>query len=271
MKFYPLLSLLVLLNLSAISLQAQVCEPDPKYTEEGVWPPPDTTMPRFTNPNRGINKMACKDEPYSFTFTINVPDSANGDKYGEPGRYDLEWVRIDSINNMPPGVSYLCEPEDCLFPDKQSGCVTFTGTPTDTGDFSIVLWATVRVKDFGGFNINEVTFPQNPDKPEFGEYIVRVLTPEECAALNSQTDISEQVSLYPNPSENGPLLQLNNSESGLGKIEVFKTLGQQVEFKRLTLERGSQEIQIGKGLGQGMYFYRLTTPSGTARGEFLIN
>ena len=273
MKYLITLSIFLMLLAFNQSAQAQVCEPDTQYTEEGVWPPPDTLYPRFSNPKRGVNKRACIGRDYSFTFTIIVPDSADGENYGQDGKFDLDWVRIDSITNLPPGISFLTNPTDSIFQDDQSGCVVFTGTPTDTGDFSFVLYATVRVNDFGGFLINDVTFPQNPENPEFGEYIIRVLSEEKCALVGLEDEVPSKTSahVFPNPSSGIPNFSFENANPGLGKISIYNTLGRKMHVENKVLSIGKLNWKPEVNLNPGIYFYQIDTPDGKLSGEFLIN
>ncbi|MFT7297664.1 MAG: hypothetical protein ACI81S_000421 [Sphingobacteriales bacterium] len=273
MKYLINLSVFLMLLAFNQSSQAQVCEPDTQYTEEGVWPPPDNLYPRFSNPKRGVHKRACLNQPYNFTFTINVPDSADGDQYGQDGKFDLDWVRIDSITNLPPGIEFLCDPTDSVFQDDETGCVSFTGTPTDTGDFSFVLYATVRVNDFGGFLINDVTFPQDPEKLEFGEYIVRVLSEERCAVLglDEGNSIQSAALVFPNPSTDIPSFSFKLTKPGIGKMSIYNTLGRKLHVENKVLTKGELKWKPEINLNSGIYFYQIETPEGKLSGQFLIN
>ncbi len=57
---------------------------------------------------------------------------------------------INSIGNLPSGLSYQCSPSTCTFVAEQNGCLGLSGTPLETGVFDLDITASVSVTYDGG-------------------------------------------------------------------------------------------------------------------------
>ncbi|MBP8726579.1 MAG: T9SS type A sorting domain-containing protein [Saprospiraceae bacterium] len=199
-------------------LQAQACLPDSTLVDSsaGVYPKPITE----SNPNGGINKKACINKPYEFTFTVVVPDTVEIPIL--PAPIPLEKVAIDTagaISNLPEGLSYRCNPPNCVFNKNQIGCLLLNGTPTDVnapGEYKpiIKLKLTVNV----GISFDYTT--EYPGSAFPGEYILTLISEQDCASANLSS-FDDTNYWYPNPIS-GPFL---NNRSNAENIRIFDASG----------------------------------------------
>lgn len=75
-----------------------------------------------------------------------------------PGQLELDGtsiefnsVEINSINNLPNGLSYQCSSGNCNFSADQIGCIGLIGTPQESGVFDLSIQASVSVSYDTGF------------------------------------------------------------------------------------------------------------------------
>jgi len=96
--------------------------------------------------------------------TIQLPTATENEMYQEyiqfyaPSELALDGTvitfnsaTINSIGNLPNGLSYLCSPNTCTFNAEQNGCLGLLGIPTETGVFDLDITASVSVTYDGGF------------------------------------------------------------------------------------------------------------------------
>ncbi len=129
---------------------AQVCSPDPSYTNGGVYP--STSTPLATG---------CAGSFYQQDFTVVVPP----DTFGFP----ITYIIIDSIGGLPAGVVYSCNPLTCVFPGGTSQCFQIYGTPVSAGTYNFTIYVHGQAIVFGsptaltfqytGYQINIGSYP----------------------------------------------------------------------------------------------------------------
>jgi len=87
--------------------------------------------------------------PYNDAMTVLPPPTADG---GVIGTVDVNWIQITAINNIPPNITYTCNPANCQFMHATYNCIAMTGTPPvgSFGDYhlDIVLDANVTMQSF---------------------------------------------------------------------------------------------------------------------------
>ncbi|MCP4124379.1 MAG: T9SS type A sorting domain-containing protein, partial [Bacteroidetes bacterium] len=119
----------------------------------GVYPLPyDPT----TNPDGGITEIACVDQPFEFIFTT-VSDFI--DYQGIT--YALDSFVLNDVQGLPEGLSYACDPPNCVLGFQEVGHLTISGTPSASnapGFYPLTITGTVHL--LGGISLN-ISFP-NP-------------------------------------------------------------------------------------------------------------
>ena len=120
------ISLLMALLLSPLASQGQTCTPDPNAPASGLTP--DSLAP------------ACPGDPYNFVITLGVPADTVVPAFGT---VTIDSIVINNITDLPPGITYACNPGSCSFPGGTKGCLVFSGTPTASGTFLLDLNVTI--------------------------------------------------------------------------------------------------------------------------------
>ncbi len=163
----------------------QICQPDPIYIDSEfiVNPPPDGIGEQCSL-NQGI-----LNEPYEQTLTVVFPDSFSIEFNGAPIEFEAISFTIDAIAGLPSGVTYTCEPPDCVFTSNTIGCILLSGTPDQVGVYSLIIEATMEV-NIGALLVLPIEIPNQPDSviefPPLGvrEYIITIYpddtTPQNC-------------------------------------------------------------------------------------------
>lgn len=240
--------LLFLLLFSGVQIAiAQDCEPDPQYADApaGVYPLPDTVgSPTSSLP------MGIENQPYELVFTAVVPDttSVSLSPPAPPSVLDLSYVALDSIVGLPPGLSYTCSPADCVFPELTQGCVLISGTPTQVGTYSLVVYTTVGV---GPVAMLPVTFP---GVLVSGQYNIII---EEEVSVDAPTENTIGLGQnIPNPFGDVTEIQVDTKQSGTFEFKVYNIIGKLLHEETVTLSAGKNTITFnGSKLHSGMYFY----------------
>jgi len=251
-----------MLTLIGSTMHAQQCEADSSYLAPGVvgvFPLPDAMGTDTSSlPTAYVN---CE---YELVFTAIVPDSV--DLGGN--LIDLTSVEVNDISNLPPGIdAYFCEPDaDCLFVDNSIGCLVFRGTPTEAGEFSIVVEATVN-------GALAITFPGLLVP---GQYKVIVEPePADCPMVATEDVFTEAIGLrqnVPNPFSNVTIIEMDSQVSGDYDFKVFNLTGKTVHQEQVNLLVGKNTITFdGSRLGEGMYFYSIGQGNSIATRRMIVN
>jgi len=256
-----LLAIFTLVFAVSLNVQAQNCEPDPDLAgaAAGVYPLPDS----LGSPTSSLSP-GCVNVEYEQLFTAVVPDSIMTVFNGVPVNAELISVTVDTIVDLPAGVSYACEPPDCAFLQNSTGCVLFSGTPTQAGDFLPVVQTTV----VGNIGVNlelPVNFPAQPgDEINIfpGEYKITVhpAGSSEAACSVSINDALEGIlgvqQNVPNPFSRMTSITIDSKESGQFDFKVYSLIGELVYSEILTLSTGENIFEFdATDLNSGMYFY----------------
>ena len=117
-------------------VNAQICNPDPTLTAPGIYP--DTLLP------------TCIGVPYDevITFIVPVDTVVTIPPFGT-FTLPIDSITLDDVINMPPGMTYGCNPGTCVFPGNSSNCILFSGTPTASGTYDIQVAVTAFVTALG--------------------------------------------------------------------------------------------------------------------------
>lgn len=254
--------LLILLAFAPVAfLQAQVCEPNPVFTDTtGVFPIPKVD----SIPGSGITECAVIGEPYNFTLTIVVGDSLT---LPILGRRPLDKVTVTNVTGFPAGITYACEPGNCIFEESSNGCAVLTGTALASnapGDYQLTVFVTIKFADPQFPQSVDVTFPGSAAP---GEYILRLLATntEECGLVSSTKTLNEQVSvsISPNPTTGPVQVNINADVAGDFKLRVVDLLGQAVHHQAVAIQTGSNQVSFdGSSLANGLYIVVLENELG---------
>ncbi|MBR9922837.1 MAG: T9SS type A sorting domain-containing protein [Bacteroidetes bacterium] len=271
-----LLLLICGLMLSAAAIaQIDFCEADESYQDSiaGVYPLPYDEM---ENPEGGIPDSACLNKAYQFTFTAVVNDTLL--LGGTPIVIDsLVLATEGAVTGLPSGISYACNPPDCVFDANSIGCVVLYGTPDDAadlGDNELVINAKVYGPFFPlGFDLtfpNPQLFPGNyslyvheEDYSNCFEYVSGVV----------EADLSiHEIRNLPNPFSDQTTIEVTTNEADQYLFEVTNLMGARIHTETVRLEEGINQIQFdGSQLSNGIYLYSFRNEKGMATRKMIIN
>lgn len=204
---------------------------------------------------------ACIGEPYGQSLTLHVPDTILFQ--GIPLLVNnMSIATSGAITGLPSGITYLCDPPNCVFNVHTVGCILLFGTPNnpaqapDTTDIII----TATVSSSLGFPL-PITFP-GPNLP--GNYFFVLAQAGNC--ITSVDDFDSPVADIqntPNPFSGSTVIRVESKKSGDFAFEVFDLLGQRLHRERVALRAGSNEFTFeAGGLAPGIYLYSLSHPEG---------
>lgn len=250
-----LLFFTLLISIASLHAQEEVaCQPDTSAL--------DSTSLVFPLPlNEGVGGLAgfpaCINEPYELVFTLRVPDSldANGNLI------DISYAEIETtgaISGLPEGISYACNPPDCIFPDTLVGCIVLRGVPSSNnmlGSYDLVIVANAQL----GPLPFPVTFP-GPLVP--GSYAITLNEEGNCDEMSTSVNyLAEQISLrnIPNPVQSQTKVEMTSLIEGDFQFKVFDMNGREVHYQNLQVNVGYNAFQFdATSLTNGMYIYTLS-------------
>ncbi len=265
----------VLLLFSFISglaiLHGQNCTPDLIYADSGVgiFPGPFSV----DNPDGGISLPACINEPYEFTFTVKVPPTFEYQGFV----LDLYSVSIETtgaVPNLPEGLSYSCNPPNCLFtPDDDLGCIAIKGTPTAAnaaGNFELIIKDVVIDNNLATLSLD---FPNQIIPGASGQYILELREEGACGSSSTDNLIARavQLDMVPNPVYADAQLLAYSEVEGEFYLYVQDIFGRTVSAQPTALNRGDNTINIDcNQLIDGVYTAVLQNPKGFISTKFVV-
>ncbi len=132
----PILTIIIF-SLFSLNIAHAQCTPDPDCVD----PEGDGQYCPTQFPN------AIEDEYYDATLTIIAPISQQG--------IDLHHIDLLSITNIPPGMNYQCQDDDCSFWPGVAKCVSVFGTPEIDSWGTYNLHMTIEIfADISGFPVS---------------------------------------------------------------------------------------------------------------------
>lgn len=242
----------ILISCSTILLWGQ-CTPDPQYSDSlfGAWPDTITNFPPAE-----INIA------YEAILNIKVPDDAG--VLSEA----LEGVPIDSgvvtmVDGLPPGLTYACNshtPSPCTFLGDSTGCAIISGTPTQAGEYDLVIsgqiWGTLL-----GFPTSvPLVFPG---------YKIIVEGPTSIGEPNGYSVRLEQN--VPNPFAERTEIRYFLEAPGTVEITISNMIGQEVFSTRLLGNSGENTFEFNANqFNEGIYIYSVDTGNYTLTKRMVV-
>ncbi len=256
------LLLLCAFALITFSLQAQACARDSSVLKvDTVFISPRPYTP--ANPVYGLFP-ACIGQPYNQSVTIKIP-----------AMYTFQGLQINinnanlatsnAITGLPAGITYVCDPPNCVFNANTLGCILLYGTPNNPAQapdtFDLKIKANIVGTVFGAPATIPIDFP-GPIAP--GNYYLRLFAAGNClsAAYDFGSPITS-VKNTPNPFNQQTLIEVQSAVAGGFHFEVFNLVGQRVHTQMVEMTTGSNQFTFDAGsLPVGSYIYSLSNPSG---------
>lgn len=202
---------------------------------------------------------ACIGQPYLQSFTLEVPASFTFQGIMLPIT-SASIATSGALTGQPTGITYLCDPPNCVFNAGTLGCILLYGTPTaaNTPDtFSLTIAATIQT----AFAPVPITFP-GAVAP--GNYYLILNAANNC--VSSSYDLNSQIvgiKNQPNPFGQQTTIEVESITAGDFQFEVFDLLGKRMHQQNIRLIEGTNQFTFDAGtLADGTYFYSLSNREG---------
>ena len=229
------------LALAFVGANAQ-CNPDPQFTDAGIYPDSATGL---ANAYVGQN--------YSQNITIITPLDTSVASLGGV-LVTIDSISLTSVSGLPPNFAYTCDPPSCGFPGGTIKCAelysTINPTTSDIGLYNITFETTTYV-------IAPIVGAINQDDA-IDYYYIEILE-NTTSVFNQFSDLTfELKDIYPNPVNNNAKIQFISGSSADIVFTVFNHLGEKIEERNIAATRGVNDIEISANdYDNGMYLYSL--------------
>ena len=255
------------------------CVPDQQYKDStfGVYPKPYQAQ---TNPNGGIKESACIGKPYKTVLTAKVPDSIAVPQLNGL-RIPLDSVKLDkkattTVQGLPIGLNYGCNPPNCVFPSKTLGCVSVFGTATNVnaaGDYDVKIELIAYATTFLGPFSTKITYPDATLAP--GKYTIKLegASSTTCfvSDLNEKSENVVNISAAPNPTSGLTTIKFYALEDAEFDFVVSSAEGKVVYRSNQQVSQGLNAIQYDASvLEAGVYIYQIGNSKGKAAGRLIV-
>lgn len=274
-----ILFLIIVFCLTQVLVFAQ-CVPNQQYKDStfGVYPKPYQAQ---TNPNGGIKESACIGKPYKTILTAKVPDSIAVAQLGGL-RIPLDSVKLDkkattTIQGLPVGMTYGCNPPNCVFASKSLGCVTVFGTASNVnaaGDYDVKIELIAYASTFLGPFSTKITYPDATLAP--GKYTIKVEGNSSTSCfvsdLNEKSENVISISASPNPTSGLTNIKFYALEDADFELLVSSVEGKIVYKAGHRVTQGLNSVQFdASGLDTGVYIYYIGNSKGKATGRIVVS
>jgi len=250
-----LLSILFLTTISFSSLWSQSCTPDQIAVLiglPGVYPNPvqQSALPSGsvgTAYSERITIITLADTTIDLSAIIGFPVP--------PVTASVNYQEVTNVTGLPSGMSYSCNPSNCLIPGDSSGCVALTGTPTQGGTFTVGLTTGINiavpssVPVLGGQNI---TVPV----PGISWDLEITSSAGVVDAVNRGFTLGQNV---PNPVSGSTDIHFTTTKPAIMELTVMDLAGRVVAQQSQRAFVGEQVIRFdATSLEAGVYLIRLS-------------
>lgn len=227
-----------------------VCAPDSAFifSEAIVSPSPKVN----DTLGDGITKEGCINTPYELTVFLKTPSSVSIMGFVVP----IIDITIDTVRNLPEGLSISCSRPDCVIPADSLACFFITGTPTadnDTGTYLLEIDLLIKTPFLGTI---EVTFPDPTFAPGVYEFKLNEEGSPNCLTSSlRELAAFEFTKIFPVPSDNIVNLNWKTDLAENTEIRIWHMTGQLIQTERLLAHQGINEhrLQIDQ-LPPGLYW-----------------
>jgi Secretion system C-terminal sorting domain len=256
-KSLPLLFVLAFASASF----AQVCMRDSSIIQSGALLSP----PYWDTVTMQYNLMdACINHAYNQSVTVNVPNS-----FQNIPITSVQIATSGAVTNLPAGLTYSCDPPNCLFVAGQLGCIRLYGTPTVANTAPDTLDLGIKTTVNSALGPIPLEFPSQ--LPGDNHYYLALKT-EACLVGTYDHNVNlGYVKSAPNPFSNETTITAESIVPGDFQFEVFDLVGQRVHARVVRLDAGVNTFTFdGSNLPNGSYFYSLGNRDGKVSRRLVI-
>jgi len=215
------------------------CSPDPSCMDVGN---PGEMCPESL-PAATVNI------PYSQVVTVIPPSNFvyNGQTV------NIVKIKISQVENIPPGLSYQCNPSNCEFTVTNPitrYCILLSGTPTTSGTYPLRVHVIPYISVFGV----PTALPEQVDDTSL-VMVVNQSSGYEILNASKFTVFNPQ----PNPFNTTVKISVYSPSSNFVTLQVFDVLGNRVYDERAAINKGEYTFKFdGSSLKKGLYVYTIS-------------
>ena len=256
-KPFSMKGFLFVLLLSISSLFYGQCSPDTIYADSawGIWPSPIENFPPGEI-----------DEEYFEIINFKIPEDASliDSVVGEG--LVIQSIMLDSVSNIPPGLSFSCDNSSCTWLANGAGCAEITGVPTTNGSYQISLdvIANVEIEIFG--NITTIPYPYS-----FDGYIINIgpVGIENYRLFNNTLKLESAI---PNPCNQYTTVQFVSGQQKNIEFKLTNLLGEVIYNYSISSGKGVNNIPLNTTLYKnGIYIYSISDGISFQSKRLIIN
>lgn len=271
MKKFILYVLTVFCFASTLSSQQFLtCKPDatiPDTTKGVIFPLPYSP----SNPKGGISDTACLNTAYHFVFTLATPSQIS------IGGLSLSITSIslgtsNAITNFPAGLTYSCNPPNCVFKSGEKGCIIISGIPNSTanlGQYDLQFSAMVN-----SFLPIPMTFPNEQFAPGNYYLYLRPQGSKGCLTSSTQELAANRLRLgnVPNPFNGFTQIEVDSEIRGQFDFRVYDMMGRLNQRRPVQISQGINRIPFeANDLAPGLYVFMLADGRNTVSRKMVIS
>ncbi|MBI1226760.1 MAG: T9SS type A sorting domain-containing protein [Bacteroidetes bacterium] len=244
----------------ATFINAQTCMPDMQYADStaGVYPKPYDAA---TNTGVGITECAVIGQNFNVNLTVVIHDSLT---IGTSS-YPLDSIVISSVEGLPTGLTYKCDPANCHFVQNTISCAAIYGIPTAAnapGAYDMVIK--------GSAYINGSSFPLPLEFPNPliapGKYTIHLnANSSDPCSLTATKNLEGQMSIttQPNPTAGMVQIKINSQINGQFQMQVLDLLGKRIAQRQVSISAGVNSLEYdASGLANGLYLMQIQNEQG---------
>ena len=233
----------LLLLFSAIAFTMNVnaqCVPNTSITQPGIYPDSATGLTPGT-----LN------QPYNQVLQVKVPTDTNVVILGSLQNVTINSITLTSFTNLPPGITYVCNPANCVYPGGSNGCALLSGTPTQAGTFNpTAITTTSATLTAIGLPITQI------DTIDYYTIVIN------STSSGFNTNPALRFELFqndPNPFSNFTDIKFTSSHQAIVTLKVFNLIGKEVIKKSIQCQAGKNSYRLqADDLSPGVYMYTLS-------------
>ena len=250
-KIYLLLAIICAFTYTN-NLKAQ-CTPDPSCIE--LLNPGEICPEDLPDGTVGIS--------YSQTVTVIPPATGTIPGYGT---VNIVKIRLTSVGNMPPGLSYQCNVANCDFTvttPLTRYCILISGTPTTEGTYPL----SVHVMPYINVGIVIPTVEQIDDTS-----LAITINPFSSGYSIVNLNKFSVLDSKPNPFNSTSKIGFISPNSNNINLTVFDIVGNLVYNENMFAIRGENYFEFnGINLGKGIYFYTVSNGKESVTKQLIKN
>lgn len=182
-----------------------------------------------------------------------------------------------SVTGLPAGVSADCSISTCDFGPGVAGTITFSGTPTESGVFTVNIVSLTSGTTDALPIVGAVTFPGSaggqsiPAAPQVfdgGPYTMSTTS----AVQELSTSSFDVIQNIPNPFSGNTTIKFSTPIAGNVDFKVFDMIGKVVYASKIQAQAKTNTINFSADkLTAGTYFYSLSNGTKTITKKMIVS